>query len=183
MLHKHFSLSLLWKKISLFQGSWNSQLWNTLKQAGNFEAERKRAKAATCKHQSTFSLESWAHYSSFSTSSHIQCLEIIVQDKNRIFLLLLFFFPPLYTGRNCSERQEEALIVTGSTSYNGSLNPKSTQSILIVASTRGLCTRGSVLPLFITHYSSPPNSPPPPKLPSANIHISICVGRTRSVIQ
>lgn len=67
VLHKHLSLFLLWKKILLFQGSWHSQLWNILP---GWEF-----KAATRKHQGTFSLQSWAHYFSFSITSHIQCLE------------------------------------------------------------------------------------------------------------
>lgn len=82
----------------------------------------------------------------------------------------------------CIESQE-ALVVTSHTSYNGSLKLKSTQSVLIVSSTRGLCIGGSVFSLFITRYSSPFNSPPPQKLPTANIYISICMVRIGSVMQ
>lgn len=74
VLHKHLSSSLLWKKKSLFQGSWNSQLWNILP---GWEFRDRKAESK-CRHQGTFSLKSWTHYFSFSTSSHIQSLETIV---------------------------------------------------------------------------------------------------------
>lgn len=111
-------------------------------------------------------------------------------EQNFILLIIIIInitFHPYTQGGKCMVRicieSREALLVTSSTSYNGSLKLKSTESVLIVSSTRGLCIGGSAFSLFITGYSSPFNSPPPQKLPTANIYISICVVRIGSVMQ